>query len=102
MNADEIKKQLVDLLIEAHVTMNPHIIAEHLIESNVTIPIIAQWKTREAYNDYLWVECSNCGFRVENYLAVETGRSSTDVVGYRWHACPKCTAKMIFKKEEIK
>lgn len=58
-------------------------------------PVYAQWKTRERHNDYLWVECSNCGFRVENYKAVETGISSTDVTGYKWHACPKCTAKMI-------
>ena len=57
-------------------------------------PLYAQWKTREAKNDYLWVECSNCGFLVENYKAIETGKSSTDVIGYKWHACPKCTAKM--------
>lgn len=48
------------------------------------------WKTRQAYNDYLWVECSNCGFRVENYNAVKTGVSSTDIVEIRWHFCPKC------------
>ena len=63
-------------------------------------PIIAQWKTREKHNDYLWVECSNCGFRVENYRAVETGISSTDVIGYKWHACPKCTAKMIMRNKD--
>lgn len=62
-------------------------------------PLTAHWKTREARNDYLWVECSNCGFLVENYKAVKTGRSSTDIVEYKWHACPKCTAKMIFTKE---
>ena len=61
-------------------------------------PIIAQWKTREARNDYIWVECSNCGFLVENYKAVETSRSSIDVIGYKWHACPKCTAKMTISK----
>ena len=61
-------------------------------------PLYAQWKTREAKNDYLWVECSNCGFWVENYKAVELGVSSTDVIGYKWHACPKCTAKMIMEK----
>ena len=62
-------------------------------------PLYAQWKTREAKNDYLWVECSNCGFRVENYNAVELGSSSTDIIGYKWHACPKCASKMIYKKE---
>ena len=89
------KQQLVELLINAHVTMGTHSIADYLISSGVTISKTAQWKTREAYNDYIWVECSNCGFRVENYKAVETGISSTDIVGYKWHACPKCTARMI-------
>lgn len=61
--------------------------------------LYAQWKTRAYRNDYIWVECSNCGFLVENYKAIYTGKSSTDIVGYKWHACPKCTAKMIFNKE---
>lgn len=61
--------------------------------------LIAQWKTREHRNDYLWVECSNCGFIVENYNAVKLGISSTDVIGYKWHACPKCTAKMIMSRD---
>lgn len=59
----------------------------------------SHWKTREDKNDFLWVECSNCGFIVENYQAVNLGKSSTDIVGYKWHACPKCTAKMVFDKE---
>ncbi len=73
-----------------------------ILEENMSTTetvIEARWKTREARNDYLWVECSNCGFTVENYKAVELGMSSTDVVGYKWHACPKCTAKMVFSKE---
>ena len=58
-------------------------------------PVVhAHWKTREEYNDYLWVECSNCGFRVENYKAVKTGMSSTDIVGNKWNACPACCARM--------
>ena len=57
--------------------------------------IVAHWMTREHKNDYLWVECSNCGFLVENYKAVNVGKSSTDIIGYKYHACPKCTAKMI-------
>lgn len=102
MNNEELKQQIVELLIKAHVTMGTLSVADYLIANNVTIPETAQWKTREARNDYLWVECSNCGFTVENYKAVELGMSSTDVVGYKWHACPKCTAKMVFKKEGIK
>lgn len=58
----------------------------------------AYWKTREACNDYIWVECSNCGFRVENFRAVHLGKSSTDIIGYKWHACPSCTAKMILDR----
>lgn len=99
MNDEELKRQLVKLLIKAHVTMGTHSVADYLIANNVTIPVTAGWKTREARNDYLWVECSNCGFTVENYKAVELGRSSIDVVGYKWHACPKCAAKMVFSKE---
>lgn len=72
--------------------------AGYLKKPGESKPLIAQWKTREAKNDYLWVECSNCGFWVENYKAVELGVSSTDVIGYKWHACPKCTAKMIMEK----
>ena len=100
MNKEAEKQQLVELLICANVTVGTHYVADYLIANGVTISKTARWKTREAHNDYLWVECSNCGFRVENYLAVETGISSTDVVGYRWHACPKCTAKMLFSKKE--
>lgn len=99
MSDKDVKQQLVELLINANVTVGTHYVVDYLMTNGVTVSETAQWKTREAYNDYLWVECSNCGFRVENYLAVETGRSSTDVVGYRWHACPKCTAKMVFNKE---
>lgn len=54
----------------------------------------AHWQTREKYNDYLWVECSNCGFRVENYKAVKLGKSSTDIVGNKWNGCPICLARM--------
>lgn len=61
--------------------------------------ITGHWKTREAYNDYLWVECSNCGFRVENYTAVRTGMSSTDIVEVKWHYCPKCGIPMVLKEK---
>jgi len=68
-------------------------------------PKVATWKSRKDRNDFTWVECSNCGFLIENYKALEIGNGSNGelgkVVGYRWHACPKCTAKMIFNKEGI-
>ena len=53
-----------------------------------------RWKNRAHLNDHLWAECSNCGFRQENYKVVKLGRSSDDYVGVRWHYCPNCGAKM--------
>ena len=70
------------------------------VRLNLDSPIVAQWKTREARNDYLWVECSNCGFMVENYKAVRCKSSDIDVVAYKMNACPKCAARMIFQKED--
>lgn len=40
----------------------------------------AKWKSREEHNDYIHAECSGCGFQVESYDAVETGRSSTEYI----------------------
>lgn len=54
----------------------------------------ARWKNRTEYNDYLWAECSNCGFRIENYKAVVTGRSSTEYTKPIWKYCPKCGSEM--------
>lgn len=51
-------------------------------------------ENRAEHNDYLWAECSNCGFRVENYKAVKTGRSSTEYTNPIWKYCPKCGAEM--------
>ena len=34
----------------------------------------AKWKSREEHNDYIHAECSGCGFQVESYDAVETGK----------------------------
>lgn len=60
---------------------------------------VAHWKTRVDRNDYSWLECSNCGFLVENYKACKLGKSSADIVEYKWKACPICMARMI--KQEI-
>lgn len=67
---------------------------EKLCSSFLRSTPLAHWKTREEYNDYIWVECSNCGFRVENYKAVKCGISDTDIVEYKWKACPVCMARM--------
>lgn len=53
----------------------------------------AKWKSREEHNDYIHAECSGCGFQVESYDAVETGRSSTEYIKAKWKFCPKCGAK---------
>ena len=50
----------------------------------------AKWKSREEHNDYIHAECSGCGFQVESYDAVETGRSSTEYIKAKWKFCPKC------------
>ena len=54
----------------------------------------AKWKNRAQYNDYLWTECSNCGFRVENYKAVKMGKSSLEYIDCIWKYCPKCGSEM--------
>ena len=53
----------------------------------------AKWKSREEHNDYIHAECSGCGFQVESYDAVETGRSSTEYIKAKWKFCPKCELK---------
>ena len=54
----------------------------------------AYWLHRAQHNDYIWVECSYCGFRVENYKAVVLNRSDTDFIDTRYHYCPICGKKM--------
>ena len=55
---------------------------------------MAYWKPRAEFNDYLWAECSNCGFRVEAYKAVYTGISSTDYTSVKYKFCPMCGKSM--------
>ena len=52
------------------------------------------WKNRAEHNDYIWCECSECGFREEAWKTVKTGTSSSDYVDVKWHFCPKCGAIM--------
>ena len=54
----------------------------------------AKWKHRAEYNDFCFVECSNCGFRVENYKAVIMGDSDRDLVGVNYRFCPMCGKQM--------
>jgi hypothetical protein len=54
----------------------------------------AYWRHRGAHNDFLWCECSNCGFRVENYKAVVCGNSSNDYIDVKYKYCPICGKEM--------
>jgi len=58
----------------------------------------AIWKSREEYNDHIWAECSNCGFKEENYKVVKTGRDSDDYIAVKYHYCPNCGAEMGVKE----
>lgn len=74
MKTADLNKQLVNLLINAHVTFGAHEIAEHLIEHGVTIQPIAEWREEVEYYDDEYSECNirkvlactRCG-RIEKY-----------------------------------
>jgi hypothetical protein len=55
---------------------------------------IAYWEHRAAYNDFIWVECSNCKFRVENYKAVVLAGSDTKFSDTKYKYCPICGKEM--------
>jgi hypothetical protein len=57
-------------------------------------PNFAKWKNRAAYNDFLWVECSNCGFRVKNYKAVRMSQSNRKYDEAIYKFCPMCGKPM--------
>lgn len=50
----------------------------------------ARWKNRAEHNDFLWAECSNCGFCIENYKAVKVSASSTKYEDVIYRFCPMC------------
>ena len=54
----------------------------------------ATWKNRAEHNDFIWAECSNCGFKVENYKAVKTGKSDTEYIEAIYKFCPMCGKPM--------
>lgn len=60
---------------------------------------IAYWDHRGAHNDFLWVECSNCGFRVENYKAVVLDGSDTKFKDVKYKFCPICGREMRVRKK---
>lgn len=58
----------------------------------------AEWISREKHNDFLHVECSCCGYVIENHIAVKMGKSSTDYIGVNYKYCPKCGSKMNIRR----
>ena len=55
---------------------------------------IAYWEHRAKHNDYLWVECSNCRFRIENYVAVVLAGCDTEFSDVKYKFCPMCGKEM--------
>lgn len=58
----------------------------------------AYWEHRAKHNDYLWVQCSNCGFRVENYTAVILDGCDTKFKDVKYRFCPICGKEMRVRK----
>lgn len=58
---------------------------------------VAFWNSRKELNDHTWCQCSNCGFMIENYVAVKQGISSDDYIGVEWPYCPKCGKRMAIR-----
>ena len=57
-------------------------------------PTTARWKHRAEHNDFIWAECSNCGFREEAWKVVHIGRSDREYVGVKYKFCPMCGKPM--------
>lgn len=62
----------------------------------------ALWLSRKDKGDHLWAECSNCGFRIENYKAAVLGHSSDDYVRPHYKHCPMCGKRMGVKDQSGK
>lgn len=54
----------------------------------------ARWKPRAKHNDFIWAECSNCGFREEARKVVQKGESDTDYIRAKYMFCPMCGKSM--------
>lgn len=89
MKDSDLKKQLVDLLIETHVTFGTHEIAEYLIEHGCTIQPMAEWREEVEYYDD---EYSECNFR-KVFACTRCGRTEK----YEQPYC-NCGAKMVGRR----
>ena len=56
----------------------------------------AYWLPRK---DSKYVECSQCGFQVENHRAVELGVDENDFIEVKYNRCPICGAEMHIQKK---
>lgn len=54
----------------------------------------AKWKHRAEHNDFIWAECSNCGFREEAWKVVYKGKSDREYIDVKWKYCPMCGKRM--------
>lgn len=55
--------------------------------------LAAFWQDRAYENGHLLAECSNCKFRIESQVAVES-RSSTEYTRPKYKFCPQCGKRM--------
>lgn len=55
---------------------------------------VAYWEHRAEYNDFIWVECSNCGFREEAYKVVVKDGCDTKFSDVKYKFCPMCGKEM--------
>lgn len=73
---------------------------EYMDGKNVKPITYAYWKNRAAKNDFLWCNCSNCNFIIENYRAIsEFGKTNSEYIKVRYKFCPECGAIMFATKE---
>jgi hypothetical protein len=63
-------------------------------DKEMSVNNYAFWRHRGAHNDFIWCECSNCSFRVENYKAVVMNGSDTDYADVKYRFCPMCGKEM--------
>jgi DNA-directed RNA polymerase subunit RPC12/RpoP len=89
MNNEELKQQLVELLIKAHITMSPHSVADYLITNNVQVQKTARWipaSTKPGI--HAGMKCSECKARI----------SYSEHFNGQHLYCHKCGAKMVKEK----
>ena len=54
----------------------------------------AKWKHRAEHNDFIFAECSNCGFMEEAWKVVKKGGDDRTYIKAKWKYCPMCGKPM--------